>query len=75
MKVGEPLEIKFRDLGDMPAHVLDARGDGSLLSLNLSDMQYERLLKRLYVEGVVPSITSTRLSAIIGSVFKRASRL
>lgn len=75
MKVGAPLEIKFRDLGDMPAHVLDATGDGSLLSLNLSDMQYERLLKRLYVEGVVPSITSTRLSAIIGSVFKRASRL
>lgn len=72
---GAALEIKFRDLGDMPAHVLETRGDGSLLSLELSDAQYERLLKRLYVEGVVPSITSTRLSAIIGSVFRRVSRL
>lgn len=75
MKPGAPIEIKFRDLGDTPALVLEARGDGSLLSLHLSDTQYELLLKRLYVEGVVPSITSTRLSAIIGSVLKRASRL
>lgn len=75
LKAGAPLEIKFRDLGDMPAHVLEARGDGSLLSLSLSDAQYELLLKRLYVEGVVPSITSTRLSAIVSAVFKRASRL
>lgn len=75
LKVGAPLEIKFRDLGDMPAHVLEARGDGSLLSLNLSEAQYELLLKRLYVEGVVPSVTATRLSAIISTVFKRASRL
>ncbi len=75
LKPGAPLEIKFRDLGDMPAYVLEARGDGSVLSLKLSDAQYELLLKRLYVEGLVPSITSTRLSAIIGAVLKRASRL
>ncbi|THV20970.1 glycosyltransferase [Peteryoungia ipomoeae] len=75
MTVGAPLEIKFRDLGDMHAHVLEAKGDGSLLSLNLSEQQYELLLKRLYVEGAVPSITSTRLSAIVSAVFKRASRL
>lgn len=75
LKPGAPLEIKFRDLGDMPAHVLEAKGDGSLLSLELSDIQYELLLKRLYVEGVVPSITSTKLSAIVSAVFKRASRL
>jgi cellulose synthase (UDP-forming) len=75
LQPGARLEIKFRDLGDMPAHVLEVRGDGSLLSLELSDAQYELLLKRLYAEGLVPSITSTRLSAIIGAVLKRASRL
>ena len=71
----ERLRSKFRDLGDMQAHVLETQGDGALLSLDLSESQYELLLKRLYVEGVVPSIASTRMSAIIGSVLKRASRL
>lgn len=75
LRAGVSLEIKFRDLGDMQAHVLETRGDGALLSLDLSESQYELLLKRLYVEGVVPSIASTRMSAIIGSVLKRASRL
>jgi cellulose synthase (UDP-forming) len=63
--------MKIKDIGDFPATVLNSTSDGALLSLSLEDEQYQALLRRLYAAGDVPSVTATRLSAIIGDATSR----
>lgn len=63
--------MKIKDIGDFPATVLEATSDGALLSLDLQAEQYKALLRRLYTAGDVPSVTATRLSAIIGDAIAR----
>jgi cellulose synthase (UDP-forming) len=71
LKLGEAIELRIRDLGDMKAFVLEATNDGGVLSLELAAHQYEALLRRLYTQGSVPSVTSTRLSAVLGAAVAR----
>lgn len=71
---GAAVELKIRDIGDMKAFVLETTGDGAILSLELDEHQYEALLRRLYTQGAVPSVTSTRLSAVLGEALSRLER-
>lgn len=71
---GEEIEMKLRGLGAMSAFVLQATSDGAILSLKLGSHQYEALLRRLYTQGSVPSVTSTRLSAVLGAALSRLGR-
>lgn len=71
LPIGTPIEIRIRSVGDMSAQVLDTTSDGVLLSLAPDPQSYEALLRRLYAEGSVPSVTSTRLSAILGDAVGR----
>lgn len=71
LALGETIDIKIRGVGDMNALVLETTADGALLSLAPDPQMYESLLRRLYAEGSVPSITSTRLSAILGEAVGR----
>ncbi|MCA1968659.1 MAG: Curdlan synthase, partial [Rhizobium sp.] len=71
---GAAVELKIRDIGDMQAFVLETTGDGAVLSLELDEHQYEALLRRLYAQGAVPSVTSTRLSAVLGEALSRLER-
>ncbi len=63
--------MKIKEIGDFPATVLQRTPDGALLALGLEDAQYQALLRRLYAAGNVPSVTATRLSAIIGDATAR----
>ena len=74
LETGEEIELKLRDLGEMKAFVLQATSDGATLSLELDDHQYEALLRRLYTQGSVPSVTSTRLSAVLAAALHRLGR-
>ncbi|HEV7436231.1 MAG TPA: glycosyltransferase [Pseudorhizobium sp.] len=71
LATGTPIEIRVRGVGDMSAQVLETTRDGALLSLAPDPQHYEALLRRLYAEGSVPSVTSTRLSAILGDAVGR----
>jgi cellulose synthase (UDP-forming) len=71
LEPGSRLSMKIKDIGNFPAIVLQSTTDGALLSLSLKDDQYEALLRRLYAGGDVPSVTATRLSAIIGDATAR----
>ncbi|MFB4375932.1 glycosyltransferase [Agrobacterium sp. CR_3] len=66
--------MKLKEIGDFTATVLDRTDDGLVVALGLDETQYQLLLKRLYAGGSVPSVTSTRLSAIIKDVTTRFAR-
>jgi cellulose synthase (UDP-forming) len=63
--------MKIKEIGAFPATVLQRTPDGILLALGLENAQYQALLRRLYAAGNVPSVTATRLSAIIGDATAR----
>ncbi|TDK31725.1 glycosyltransferase [Rhizobium deserti] len=71
---GTRIAIKIRNVGRMDAIVLQATSDGGVLSLDIDPKQYEALLRRLYAEGNVPSVTRTRLSAIMTDAVARLGR-
>lgn len=63
--------MRIKDIGDFPTTVLESTSDGALLSLSLEDAQYQALLRRLYAGGNVPSVTATRMSAILSDATAR----
>lgn len=63
--------MRIKDIGDFPTTVLESTSDGALLSLSLEDAQYQALLRRLYAGGDVPSVTTTRMSAILSDATAR----
>ena len=71
---GHALEIKIRGVGVIPATVIEGTVDGGVLSLSMQPDQYDALLRRLYAEGNVPSVTSTRLGGILGDGVARLVR-
>ncbi|MDR6759564.1 cellulose synthase (UDP-forming) [Mycoplana sp. BE70] len=74
LDAGHRLEIKIRGVGVMPATVIESTADGGVLSLSMQPDQYDALLRRLYAEGSVPSITSTRMSGILSDGISRLIR-
>jgi cellulose synthase (UDP-forming) len=63
--IGTPMEVRIRGVGDMSASVVEKTSDGVVISLAPDPQLYAALLRRLYAEGSVPSVTSTRFSAIL----------
>lgn len=74
LDTGDELEIKIGGIGVVHATVIEEAADGGLLSLSVLPDQYEALLRRLYTEGSVPSVTSTRLGGILSDGVKRMIR-
>lgn len=68
---GSRVEVLIRDVGGADAYVLEKTADGGVLSFELPQEKYDALLKRLYAEGNVPSVSRTRLVAIIRDLFTR----
>eukprot|EP00913_Durusdinium_trenchii_P004227 g3919.t1 len=66
--------MKIKEIGDFPATVLEPTSDGAVVSLGLKEDQYQALLRRLYAGGDVPSVTATRLSAILRDTTARLTR-
>lgn len=71
LKIAQKVTIKIRELGDVEATVLEATSDGAVIALSPDNEQYQKLLQRLYAGGNVPSVTGTRLSAILQDAAKR----
>ncbi|MGK9055491.1 hypothetical protein [Neorhizobium petrolearium] len=61
---GTEIVINIRKIGEVQAYVLEKTSDGARLSLELDPQQYDALLRRLYSEGDVPSVTKTRVGAL-----------
>ncbi len=72
--VSTQITMRIGGIGDFPATVLARGEDGVVVSLGLNETQYQILLKRLYAQGNVPSVTSTRLSAIVKDATARLAR-
>jgi len=65
LTTGMAVSLIISDIGDVQAQVLEKTADGGVLSLQLSPTQREALLRRLYAAGDVPSVTKTRIGALI----------
>ena len=74
LKIAQKLTIRIRELGDVEATVLEATSDGAVVALSPEPQQYQLLLRRLYAGGSVPSVTATRLSAILADAATRVVR-
>ncbi|MCX2723141.1 glycosyltransferase [Roseibium salinum] len=69
-----PVEIEIEGVGPVRAVVTTPNVDGARLLLEPTPEQYQDLLKRFYTTGDVPSVTSTRYSALIADLARRLSR-
>lgn len=65
------VEIAIRDVGLIAAKVSQLTEDGVILTFDVSSDQHESLLRRLYAEGQVPSVSAARLTSIIRDFFTR----
>ncbi len=70
-KTAQTLTIKIRDLGEVNATVFELTNDGAVIGLSPEPQQYQLLLQKLYAGGNVPSVTATRLSAILQDAARR----
>jgi cellulose synthase (UDP-forming) len=71
LDAGMALSVVVADVGTIEAHVLEKTDDGAVLSLQLAAAQHEALLRRLYAAGDVPSVTKTRVGALIRDAIGR----
>ncbi|MBW6424942.1 glycosyltransferase [Rhizobium sp. XQZ8] len=71
LAAGIALSLVVADVGTIEAQVLETTDDGGVLSLQLVAAQHEALLRRLYAGGDVPSVTKTRIGALIRDAFGR----
>ncbi|WP_075293212.1 glycosyltransferase [Pararhizobium arenae] len=71
LNTAQKLTIKIRDVGEVEATVFEITSDGAVIGLSPEPQQYQMLLQRLYAGGNVPSVTATRLSAILQDAAKR----
>lgn len=68
---GAELSIAITNVGEVKARVIETRRDGAVLSLDLKPIQFDALLRRLYSQGEVPSVTRTRIRALVGDALAR----
>ncbi|MBW9115571.1 glycosyltransferase [Rhizobium cauense] len=71
LAVGTAVSVSVRQIGEIKAYVIQSTTDGGILSLELDEAQHDALLRRLYSEGDVPSVTRTRASALIRDAIAR----
>lgn len=65
--------IRIRDVGDVPAIVLEATSDGGRLALLPNEDQQHAFMRRFYTEGEAPGVIAVRLSALATDLARRLS--
>ena len=68
LTMGSQVQIALRDVGEITAFVIASTRDGGWLSLEMTELQYEALLRVLYAQGSAPGVTRTRLRSIIREI-------
>lgn len=72
-RVGTRGLIRIRDVGDVPAIVLEETGDGARVAL-IPDEQHQRaFMRRFYTEGEAPGVIAVRLAALAQDLARRLS--
>ncbi|MHB0951187.1 MAG: glycosyltransferase family 2 protein [Allorhizobium sp.] len=68
LTMGSQVQIALRNVGEITAFVIESTRDGGWLSLEMTELQYEALLRVLYAQGSAPGVTRTRLRSIIREI-------
>lgn len=65
--------VRIREVGDVPAIVLESTSDGGRLALLPNEDQQHAFMKRFYTEGEAPGVVSVRLAAVANDLAVRLS--
>ena len=65
--------VRIRDVGDVPAIVLETTSDGVRLALIPNEEQQVAFMHRFYTEGEAPGVIAVRVAALLEDLARRLS--